>query len=93
MDFLLRALNALLFTQVRRESQASGRPYCSGSRLPFDAPLRAMGHSSVSQIQDVLGLGKRQWDEKKSSYWQRLLQTQRSLPKYQGTDLCLYISK
>lgn len=61
--------------------------------LPFDALLGAMGHIPVSQIQDVMGLGKRQWDEKKSSYWQRLLQTEGNFQKYQGPDLCLHNSK
>lgn len=61
-------------------------------RLPFDA-LSEPWNIPMLPIQDVMGLGKRQWDEKKSLYWQRLVQTEGDFQKYRGPDLCSHNSK
>lgn len=79
--------------QKRWSSQAGTQPCCPGSRVSLLMPFSEPWDIPVSRIPDVLGLGKRQRDEKKSSYWQKLLQTEGNFQKYQGPDLCLHNSK
>lgn len=54
-------------------------------------PTETLQDVPIVWLQAVLG--KRHRDEKKSSDWQRLLQTPRNAQKHQGPDLCLYNSK
>lgn len=58
----------------------------------FWCPSQSHGTFPKLWIQDVLGLWRTQWDRKKSSYWQRLLQTAGNFQKHQGPDLCLHSS-
>lgn len=79
--------------QKRWSSQAETLPCCPGSHISLLTPFSEPWDIPVSRIQDVSGLGKRQRDEKKSSYWQGLLQAEGNFQKYRGHDLCLHNSK
>lgn len=60
--------------QKRWSSQAEAQPCCSGSYISLTMPFLEPWDIPMSWIQDV-GTGKNVRDKKKSSFWQRLLQT------------------